>query len=67
MQYASDELGNNKRVVSAALKQGVSALKFASSKQRGNIGVVPTALIKDRFAIFYISEEFIIAVVARYH
>ena len=61
-------LKNTKRIVTAAVTQNGSALRFASENQTANIGIVLAALRQDLLALSYVSQQdFIIAEVTRYH
>jgi len=53
--------------VAAAVTQCGLALQHASNNQKGSFGIVLTALRQNRSAFRYISKEFIVAAVTRYH
>jgi len=60
-------LKNNEEVVTLAVTRNGSALEFASSNLKGNLGVVLAALRDEPSALKYISQEFIVAAVTRHH
>lgn len=57
LEYASDELQNNKEVVLAAVKENGWALAYASEELKSDKEVLLEAVLKNSIALEYVSEE----------
>ena len=57
MQYASDELKNDKNIVMEAVKQYGGALYFASDELKNDKSIVMEAVKQDGSALDFASDE----------
>lgn len=57
LQFASDELRNDKDIVLNAVKQNGSSLKLASERLQNDKDIVMTAVQQNRYALMYASKE----------
>lgn len=57
LEYASQDLRDNKQIVLAAVKQNGCSIKFSSRRLRDDREIVLTAMRQDVRALMYVSDE----------